>query len=94
MFWEGVIDADLEKDGAYVRLLLKRESGIVQVIEIDYDILVKLRDQASDLIPVLQDEMRADLDAENEQLNAAEQRAIEQRETEREIAYHQQHPFD
>lgn len=91
-----VVGAGAEKDPYYAsgRLLLKRESGRIQVIVLELGALVELRDQLNEVIPQIQDELAAEFEAESRDLELAEQRAIEQRETELEIQYDRDHPYD
>lgn len=91
-----VVGAGVEKDPYFSRgrLLLTRESGRVQVIELELSSLIELRDQLNEVIPQIQDEIVSEMKDENEQLQAAEQHAIEQREAELEVRYDLEHPYD
>ena len=91
-----VVVAGAEKDPYFSRgrLLLTRESGRVQVIDLELSSLIELRDQLNEVIPQIQDEMAADIDSENEQLRRAEEEFIHQKETEAELRYDREHPYD
>ena len=89
-----VVEVSLEKDGFNANLLLKRESGRIQVVPVAYDFLVQLKDELAAIIPAIQDELAADIDSENEQLRRAEEEFIHQKETEAELRYDREHPYD
>lgn len=96
MIFERATGIGVEKDPYFPRgnLLIKRGDVYIQSIEFELDALLELRDRLNEVIPLIQDELAAEVESEARDLNEAEQRFVEQRETELEVRYDREHPYD